>query len=141
MENLKQRISDDYMTAFKARETNRKSILSVVKSAIQNAEKNIGESEMSDQDVMKILNKMVKSLKETIALSGDDESKEQLAVLEEYMPKQMSRDEVRAKIDTLRTENPTLNMGAVMKAFALDAVDKKMVSEVFSEGNAAAEVR
>ena len=133
MTTLKQRISADYMTAFKARDNDRKVILGVLKASIQTEEKNSGVADMSDEDVMKILNKTVKSLSETIALANDQESKTQLAVVEEYMPKRMSRDEVKAKIAALRGGDATIAIGAVMKAFALDAVDKKLVAEVYNE--------
>lgn len=134
MTTLKQRISSDYMTAFKARDNDRKVILGVLKASIQTEEKNSGVTDMSDEDVMKILNKTVKSLNETISLADDQESKTQLTIVEEYMPKRMSREEVAAKIDTLKAASDVpLNIGAIMKAFALDAVDKKLVSEVFAE--------
>jgi uncharacterized protein YqeY len=134
MTTLKQRITADFMTAFKNRDNDRKVILGVLKAAIQTEEKNIGQSDMSDEDVMKILNKTVKSLNETISLADDQESKTQLAIVEEYMPKRMNREEVLAKIGSLKeASDAPLNIGAVMKAFALDAVDKKMVAEVFEE--------
>ena len=122
------------MTAFKAKDTVRKSILSVVKSEIQMAEKNTGQADLSDEDTMKILNKTVKSLNETIEKANDETSKLELDVLKEYMPQQMSREAVKAKIDDLKAVSDVpLNIGAIMKAFALDAVDKKMVAEVFGE--------
>lgn len=135
---LKQRISADHMTAFKAKDGVRKSILSVVKSEIQMAEKNTGQADLSDEDTMKILNKTVKSLNETIEKSNDEVSKLELEVLKEYMPQQMSREAVKAKIEALVEEayikdGTKPSIGAIMKAFALDAVDKKMVAEVFNE--------
>lgn len=134
MTTLKQRISTDYMMAFKARDNDRKTILGVLKAAIQTEEKNSGATDMSDEDVMKILNKTVKGLNETISLADDQESKTQLAIIEEYMPRRMSREEVVAKIHDLRAASDVpLNIGTIMKAFALDAVDKKMVAEVFAE--------
>ncbi len=134
MTPLKQRISTDYITAFKSKDAVRKSILSVVKGDIQTAEKNTGVADLSDEDVMKILTKTVKNLNETLSQTQDAESTAQLAVLSEYMPKQLTREEVKAKVDELKAASDVpLNIGAVMKAFAMDAVDKKMVAEVFNE--------
>ncbi len=130
---LKERISADFMTAFKNKESERKNFLGVLKSAIQIEEKKEGQAELTDEEVMKILNKQVKNLNESIAIAGDEESKRQLAIIEEYMPKRMSREEVKAKIDALRAAGEAGNIGQVMKAFALDAVDRKMVAEVFGE--------
>ena len=134
MTPLKQRISTDYITAFKSKDAVRKSILSVVKGDIQTVEKNTGVADLSDEDVMKILVKTVKNLNETLSQTQDAESTAQLAVLSEYMPKQLTREEVKAKVDELKAASDVpLNIGAVMKAFAMDAVDKKMVAEVFNE--------
>lgn len=130
---LKERISADHMTAFKNKDGVRKTILGVLKASIQTEEKNSGQADMNDEDVMKILNKQVKSLNESIAAANDQESKQQLAVVEEYMPKRMSREEVKAKLDALKVAGEAGNIGQVMKAFAKDAVDKKMVAEVFNE--------
>lgn len=130
---LKERISADHMTAFKNKDGVRKTILGVLKASIQTEEKNSGQADMNDEDVMKILNKQVKNLNESIAAANDQESKQQLAVVEEYMPKRMSREEVKAKLDALKVAGEAGNIGQVMKAFAKDAVDKKMVAEVFNE--------
>ncbi len=121
------------MTAFKNKDGVRKTILGVLKASIQTEEKNSGQADMNDEDVMKILNKQVKSLNESIAAANDQESKQQLAVVEEYMPKRMSREEVKAKLDALKVAGEAGNIGQVMKAFAKDAVDRKMVAEVFNE--------
>lgn len=128
---LKERISADFMAAFKNKESERKNFLGVLKAAIQIEEKKEGRLDLSDEEVMKILNKQVKNLNESIAMANDEESKRQLAIIEEYMPKRMSREEVKAKIDALWAAGEAANIGQVMKAFATDAVDRKLVAEVF----------
>ncbi len=132
MTTLKQRISSDYIAAFKAKDAVKKSILSTVKGEIQNVEKNTGQPDLDDAGVMKILTKTAKNLNISIAEADDEGSKLELAVLEGYMPKMMSREEVEAKVGALIAGGAD-NIGMVMKAFALDAVDKKMVAEVFGE--------
>ena len=72
---LKEKINADFMTAFKSKNVVTKSILSVVKGEIQTVEKNIGVDSLSDDEVIKILTKTVKSLKETISMTGDEKSK------------------------------------------------------------------
>jgi len=131
---LKQRISDDYIDAFKRQMSQRKSILSVVKGEIQTLEKHPdSKGELTDDDVLKILTKMCKSLQETIDLTADHESIVQLGILREYMPQQMSREEILEKIQSLKNENATLKIGDVMKAFSKDPADKKLVSQLFQE--------
>lgn len=129
---LKEKINADFMTAFKSKNMVAKSILSVVKGEIQNVEKNIGSDNLSDVEVTKILTKTVKSLKETITLSNDEKSKLELAVVEVYLPKQMSKEEVTAKVTELVNSGIT-QIGAIMKEFATLPADKKMVSESIKE--------
>ena len=129
---LKEKINADFMTAFKSKNVIAKSILSVVKGEIQTVEKNTGSENLSDAEVTKILNKTVKSLKETISMANDEKSKLELAIVEVYLPKQMSKDEVTAKVNELVGSGIT-QIGAIMKEFATLPADKKMVSEVVKE--------
>jgi uncharacterized protein YqeY len=129
---LKEKINADFMTAFKSKNMVTKSILSVVKGEIQTVEKNIGSDNLSDAEVTKILTKTVKSLKETITLTNDEKSKEELSVIEVYLPTQMSKEEVTAKVTELVNSGIT-QIGAIMKEFSTLPADKKMVSESIKE--------
>ena len=129
---LKTKINADYLAAFKGGDTVRKMLLSVVKGEIQTREKNLAVADLSDEEVTKILLKTQKSLKETISLSGDQKSKDELAIIEEYLPKEMTRDEVEAKVREVIGDGP-VNIGLVMKAFAGMAVDRSLVSKVCQE--------
>ena len=128
---LKQKISTDYMTAFKAKDVVAKNLLSVIKGEIQTLEKNTGVDSLSDEEVTKILNKTVKSLKETIE-KGGDVAKLELAIIEDYLPKQLSKDEIVAKVTELKLAGIT-NIGQIMKEFSTLPVDRKLVSEVIKE--------
>lgn len=130
--NLKEQISKDYMTAFKERNVVAKNLLSVVKGEIQTIEKNTGVDCLSDAEVIKILNKTAKSLKEVIATSGDAESKTQLEMVEALLPAAMTREDVVVKVSALVASGIT-NVGGIMKEFATLQVDRKIVSEVIKE--------
>ena len=130
--NLKEQISKDYMTAFKERNVVAKNLLSVVKGEIQTIEKNTGVDCLSDAEVIKILNKTAKSLKEVIATSGDTESKTQLEMVEALLPAAMTREDVVVKVSALVASGIT-NVGGIMKEFATLQVDRKVVSEVIKE--------
>ena len=127
---LREQISKDYMTAFKEKNTVAKNLLSVIKGEIQTTEKNVG-SELSDEEVVKILAKNVKSLKEMVE-SGSEQASVELAIVEAYLPKQMSKEEVAAKVAEVINSGAT-NIGSIMKEFATLPADKKMVSEVARE--------
>jgi len=129
---LKERISADYMTAFRAKDSVAKNLLSVIKGEIQTIEKNTGIENMPDEDVTKILNKTLKSLKETLQASDSVDTKLELAIIESYLPKQLSKDEIFNKITELKSAGIT-NIGQIMKEFAALPVDRKVVSEVIKE--------
>jgi uncharacterized protein YqeY len=137
---LKERVNADYMKAFKEKNTVKKNLLSVVKSEITTIEKNTSVENLSDADVIKILNKTAKSLNETIkALSPIDGKGEdlvqacaELAIVQCYLPTLMSKEEVTTKVNELVTSGIT-QIGAIMKEFSTLPADKKMVSEVLKE--------
>lgn len=137
---IKEQINKDYMTAFKAKNVVEKNLLSVVKAEIQTVEKNTGVDNLSDEEVLKILTKTSKSLKETIkSLSPIDGKGEdivqacvELAIIEAYLPKQMSKEEITQKVTEIVNSGVT-NIGAIMKEFSQFPADKKVVSEVIKE--------
>jgi len=90
----------DYLKAFKEKNTVVKNLLSVVKGEIQTVEKNTGSTSLSDEEVIKILNKTAKSLKETIN-AGSEQAKTELEIVETYLPKQMSKEEITNKVKEL----------------------------------------
>ena len=115
--SLKEKISKDYMTAFKERNAVAKNLLSVVKGEIQTIEKNTGVDCLSDAEVIKILNKTAKSLNEVIATSGDEESKLQLTIVEALLPASLTREDIVTKVNELVASGVT-NVGGIMKEFA-----------------------
>ena len=129
---LIEKINADYMTAFKAKDAVSKKLLSVIKGEIQTIEKNVGVDSLSDEEVTKILNKTVKSLKETLQASDSADTKLELEIVEAYLPKQLSKDEIVSKVTELKVAGIT-NIGQIMKEFASLPVDRKLVSEVIKE--------
>jgi uncharacterized protein YqeY len=129
---LKEKINKDYLEAFKAKNTVVKNLLSVIKGEVQTIEKNTGVENLSDEDVIKILNKTVKSLKETLSsVSGEKTEPIQLElnIVEAYLPKQLSVEEIQSKIDAL-VASGVKNLGQIMKEFSTLPADKKVVSEI-----------
>ncbi len=130
---LKEKINLDYIEAFKAKNTVKKNLLSVIKSEIQTIEKNSQIQNLTDEDVIKILNKTSKSLKETLSLISDSDKissvKDELNLVESYLPKQLSVEEIQVKIDALVASGVN-NIGQIMKEFSSLPADKKIVSEL-----------
>ncbi len=132
---LKEKINADYMTAFKTKNTVAKNLLSVVKGEIQTIEKNLGVENLSDEEVIKILTKISKSLKEQFVIDNPEVTKtvkEELSIIEPYLPKQMTNEEIREKVQSLISDGAS-NMGEIMKAFSSLSADKKVVSQIYNE--------
>ena len=137
---LKEKINADYMTAFRAKNTTAKNLLSVIKGEIQTTEKNTGVENMSDEDVMKILKKTVKSLKETNASFPSAQTAEELFIAEAYLPTQMSEEDVRTAVDeiiaSMRTTLTVKEMGKIMGQFNskyAGLADGKLVSQAVKD--------
>jgi uncharacterized protein YqeY len=128
---LKERITADYMTAFKAKDTIAKNLLSVIKGEIQTIEKNTGVESMSDEDVLKIIAKTKKSLDETNSKFPSDQTSAELVIVEAYLPKQMSETEIGLIIKQL-IEKGASSIGDIMKSFAALPADKKAVSSIYA---------
>lgn len=137
---LKEKINADYMSAFKAKNTIAKNLLSVIKGEIQTIEKNSGVENMSDEEVVKILKKTVKSLKETNASFPSAQTAEELFIAESYLPRQMSEDEIRVAVDeiisSMGASLTVKEMGKVMGQFNTKyagLADGKLVSQAVKD--------
>jgi uncharacterized protein YqeY len=145
---LKKQILKDFMTAFKEKDMVTKNTLSMVKSEIANAEIDLGSREegLKDEDTLKVLKKMVKQRKDSIEQfekGGNSEmaesEKEELAVLEKYLPEQMSVEDIEIKVKEIIEKVGATGagdlgkvMGAVMGELGAEA-DGNTVREIASK--------
>lgn len=99
---LKERIEADFITAFKAKDTNAKAALSSIKAKIIEAEKATSNFVATDEEVIKIINKAIKQREESIKIYETVMGREDLVqkeadeatVLRNYMPAQMTGQEI-----------------------------------------------
>ena len=120
---MKDRILKDMVAAMKNQDKLRLSVLRMVKGAIQLEEIN-KKSELTDEDVIGVLSKQIKTRKESIAEfeKGNrfdliEQTNMEIAILDEYMPAQLSEEEVIKIIDdAFEKINPTSqsDMGKIM---------------------------
>jgi uncharacterized protein YqeY len=103
--DLKQQLQHDLKEALRAGEERRKSVIRMALAAITNAEiekgRQSGETELDQDDLVAVLQKQAKQRRETIdELEETDRldllaaEKEELAILDEYLPEQLSREEI-----------------------------------------------
>ena len=99
---LRDRLQDDLKTAMRSKDETRKSVIRMVRAAIQNEE--IGKrAELDDDSVVTVLTQKAKQHRESIEAFGlgnrqdlVDKEEAELAIVMEYLPEQMSADEITA---------------------------------------------
>ncbi len=100
---LQQKLTDDLKQAMKGGDTVKRSVIRLVMAAIKNAEI-AKQKALEDGDILGIIAKEIRQRKESIEafkegnrpeLAAQEEA--EMAVLEAYMPAQMSRDEIIAE--------------------------------------------
>lgn len=120
---LKVTIMDSVKDAMRAKQKERLSVLRQITAAIKQVEVD-NRKDLSDDDILVILTKMTKQRREALEQyeqAGRDDlaaiEKAELAVIEEFMPAQMSEEEIAQAIDAAIKEtgaSSVKDMGAVM---------------------------
>jgi uncharacterized protein YqeY len=141
---LQERIDSDLKDAMRAKDATKLGVLRLLKSALTYAaiEKSGADAEVNEADVVQVIRKQVKQRQDSIESfekGGRPElaakEKEELKVLNSYLPQQMSADELsKAVRDTIAELNAAskAQMGAVMKALQVKLagrVDGKTLSQ------------
>lgn len=122
--SLKKRLEEDLKSAMRAREGLRKSTLRLALAAVRNAEID-QRGELSDAETIRILQKEVKSRRETIAEAEQagrtdlaETTEAEIVILEGYLPQPLSEAEVEElahkAIEEVGAGSPA-EMGQVMK--------------------------
>jgi uncharacterized protein YqeY len=127
---LKGQIHDDMKTAMKAGDKDRLKVVRRILAAIKQIEVD-ERAELDDAAVLGVLNKMVKQRRDSISQFRDggrddlaDIEVGEIAVIEDYLPEQMSDDELDAMIAAAVSETGAesiRDMGKVMGAIKAKA--------------------
>lgn len=141
--NLPQSIDSDLKTAMREKSATKLAVLRLLKAALMNAaiEKSGAQGELSDADATQVIRKQVKQRQDSIESfekGGRAElaakEKEEMSILQSYLPQAMSADEISKIVRETITEvgaTSKTQMGAVMKvlqAKVADRVDGKSLS-------------
>lgn len=122
------KISDDLKEAMRARDKVRLRTLRALQTALREKEiaEQAGEGGLSEEQELGIIQKQAKQRKEAIeqyekADRADlvEKEQEELDVIEEYLPRQLDDDEIRAAVDEIIDEtgaSSMKDMGRVMGA-------------------------
>lgn len=136
--SLKATLYEDMKTAMKSRDTQRLETIRFAISVIKNVE--IDHGEQSDAQVESILRKQVKQMREAVdqfkqgnRLDLVEAEEAKMAILEDYLPKQLDSNEIEALIHSVISETENPNFGTIMpRAMQMLAgkADGKIVSEI-----------
>ena len=144
--SLKQQIISDLTASMKAQTAARTSTLRMVKAAMMNREIEKG-GELADEEMLRLLRSMVKQRRDSVEQYEKggrqdlaDKERAEIAVIESYLPKAASREEIQEAIIAAIGETGATSMkdmGKVMKAAQARLADKnadgRAVSEIVKE--------
>ena len=116
----------DLVSAMKGHQENAITALRSVKAAIQNEKVNGAYHELTDNDIVKLIQKLVKQRQESIEIYAQagrhelaDKEQKEMFVLMNYLPKSLSEEELHSAIDDIVAElgaSSMKDMGRVMKS-------------------------
>lgn len=144
--SLFDKISEDLKAAMLAKQKDRLESIRAIKTALLLAKTESGSHELTPDTEMKILQKMVKQRRESAEIFKSQNRQElyenelkEAAIIEEYLPKQMSEQELvpllKAIIQRVGATSPK-DMGKVMGAASKELAGKadgKMIADKVRE--------
>lgn len=145
--SLKEKLTADMKEAMKAREEGRQrlGVIRLVRGAIRQQEID-GRRELDDEAVLSVISKEVKQRRDAIEefqKGGRDDlvrqNEAEIAILVEYLPQQMTEDEVRSAVqEAIAATGASMpkDMGKVMKELMLKVkgrADGKLVNQIVRE--------
>lgn len=145
---LKERLTEDFKEAMKAKDEVRKNTISLARAAIKQFEVDNRGTELDDEGVVAILSKQVKMRKDALSdfekagrTDLADAYRAEMEVLMAYLPKQLSADEIAAVVKetaaAMGIDGGRQNMGKLMGAVmgkvkgVADGGDVKKAVEAF----------
>ena len=139
---LKEKLLEDLKSAMKDKNVNRKNTVQMVRAAILQVEKD-KKIELNDDQILEVIAKEFKKRNDSLAdyeKSGREDLisqiKEEMTVLEEYLPKKLSEEELTVEIKEIIFEvgaTSMKDMGKIMKSAKEQlgvTADGKMINEI-----------
>src|SRR3569623_539196 len=126
---LRDDINNAVKEAMKAKDERKLSTLRMVNATIKNADidaRGQGKQPLSDEDILGVLQKMIKQRQESVELYDKGgraalaaQEREEIAVISAYLPKQMTDDEVKKAFTDAGTETGAAGMKDMGKVIAV----------------------
>jgi len=132
---LKEKLMEDLKEAMKEKQILRKNVVQMIRAAILQVEKD-RQIELDDNQILEIIAKEAKKRKDSLSdyeKSGREDLisqvKEEIDIISEYLPKQMSKEEIAEIVKQVIEETGAISikdMGKVMKAQKKNVVLQQM---------------
>jgi uncharacterized protein YqeY len=126
---LRDQINDAVKTAMKAQDKARVSTLRLVNAAIKNADIEVeraGKAALSDEDLLGLLQKMIKQRQESVALYDQggrkelaDQERGEIEIIEGFLPQQLSEADAKEAITAAINETGAIGMKDMGKVMAV----------------------
>ena len=142
---LKEKLMEDLKESMKNKDVIRKNTVQMVRAAILQIEKDKG-IEVEDNKILEIIAKEVKTKKDALkdfekAERQDliEQTNQEIAILQEYLPKQLSKEEIKVELEKIIAEigaTSMKDMGAIMKEAKAKmgaSAEGKTINEVAKE--------
>ncbi|MCI9039535.1 MAG: GatB/YqeY domain-containing protein [Clostridia bacterium] len=139
---LKEKLLEDLKESMKDKNVTRKNVVQMVRAAVLQVEKD-KQIEVTDEQIIEIIAKEAKKRRDSIndyEKSGRqdllNQINEEISILEEYLPEQLSIEEIEIKVKEIIAElgaSSIKDMGMVMKAAKEKlgaSADGKVINEV-----------
>jgi uncharacterized protein len=143
--SLQDRLMADMQDAMRAGDTVRRDTLRLLRAAIRNREIEL-QRDATDEDVVEVISRQVKQRSESIEMFRQggrqdlvDAEEAQKAILEEYLPQQLTQAEITAAVQEIVAEMGAADMrqmGAVMReamSRLKGRADGRLVNQVVRE--------
>lgn len=111
---LRQKLQDDQIAALKAGDKTKLNVLRFILAQVKNKEID-KKSELTDEETLVVLKKVIKELKESVEAFEkggrkelSDDSKKQLKIASVYLPAEISDEELKQEVEKIIKENQTV---------------------------------
>lgn len=126
---MREKLTESMKEAMKAKDSRRLSTVRLIQSAVKDrdiANRGVGKEAASDDEILQILQKMVKQREESAKIYEDagraelaTQEREEIAVLKAFMPEQLSDEKVDEIVATVVAEIGAAGMKDMGKVMAI----------------------
>ncbi len=144
--SLKELLLSDLKGALKARDSIRLNTIRGLNTEIKNREIDLGQKDLDDEAVVSLIATQIKKRKEAIVHFEKggrkelaDQEKQEMEVLKQYLPEQVSEDAIRKRVQEVVEElnaKSLSDLGKVMKVLVPEfkgKADNKVIKDLVGE--------